>query len=64
MKCFFCHKKLAPSFKNVTNLERFLSMRKKIVRRDKTNLCARHQRKLAREIKYARFLALIPYISY
>lgn len=63
-KCFFCQNKLEPSYKEIKNLERFLSSRKKILRRDKTNLCAKHQRKLTKEIKYARFLGLLPYVSY
>lgn len=62
--CFFCKYKIEPSFKDSENLEKFLSPRKKIVGRDRSGLCAKHQRKLTREIKYARYLALIPYVSY
>lgn len=64
MKCFFCQYKIEPNFKDVENLEKFLSPRKKILSREKTNVCAKHQRKLSKHIKYARFLALIPYVSY
>jgi len=64
MKCFFCQYKTEPSFKDVDNLEKFLSSRKKILSREKTGLCAKHQRTLTKQIKYARFLALIPYVSY
>ncbi len=64
MKCFFCQYKTEPSFKEVENLEKFLSPRKKILGREKTGICAKHQRKLTKHIKYARFLALIPYVSY
>jgi small subunit ribosomal protein S18 len=64
MKCFFCQYKTEPSFKDVDNLEKFLSSRKKILSREKTGLCAKHQRALTKQIKYARFLALIPYVSY
>ncbi len=63
-KCFFCQYKTDPSFKDLDNLEKFLSPRKKIVNREKTHLCAKHQRCLTKEIKYARYLALIPYVSY
>lgn len=63
-KCFFCEYKQNPSYKNIENLEKFLSPRKKILSRDKTGLCAKHQRMLTKEIKYARYLALIPYVSY
>lgn len=64
MKCFFCQYNSNPSFKDVENLEKFLSSRKKMVSRDRSSVCAKHQRKLTREIKYARFLGLIPYVSY
>lgn len=64
MKCFFCQYKTGPSFKDPDNLQKFLSQRKKIVSREKSGLCAKHQRALTKEIKYARFLGLIPYVSY
>ena len=64
MKCFFCQYNSSPSFKDLENLEKFLSQRKKVLSRERSGLCAKHQRKLTQEIKYARFLALIPYVSY
>ena len=64
MKCFFCQYKLSPSYKEVENLGKFLSPRKKILGREKTGVCAKHQRMLTKEIKYARYLALLPYVSY
>lgn len=64
MKCFFCQYKTNPNYKDVENLEKFLSPRKKILGRKKTGVCAKHQRMLTKHIKYARFLALIPYVSY
>jgi small subunit ribosomal protein S18 len=64
MKCFFCQYKINPSFKDVDNLEKFLSPRKKILHREKTSVCAKHQRALTKELKYARYLALISYVSY
>lgn len=63
-KCFFCHYKTTPSFKDITQLEKFLTVRKKIVSSENSSVCAKHQRQLAKQIKYARFLSLIPYISY
>lgn len=64
MKCFFCQYKTNPSFKDIDNLEKFLTTRKKIINREKSGVCAKHQRSLTKEIKYARYLALIPYVSY
>lgn len=64
MNCFYCKFKISPSFKDIDNLTKFLSPRGKILNRKKTGLCARHQRHLSKQVKYARFLALIPYVSY
>jgi len=64
MKCFFCQYKSEPNFKDIDNLEKFLSPRKKITHREKSGVCAKHQRRLTKEVKHARFLALIPYVSY
>ncbi len=63
-QCFFCQYKSGPDYKDIDNLKKFISFRKKIRGRDKTRLCAKHQRKLTKQIKYARFLGLLPYISY
>jgi small subunit ribosomal protein S18 len=63
-KCFFCQYNVLPSFKDIDNLEKFLSPRKKILNREKTGVCAKHQRRLTKHIKYARYLGLIPYVSY
>lgn len=63
-KCFFCQHQIMPSFKDIDNLEKFISPRKKIIGRDKTRVCARHQRELTKQIKYARYLGLLPYVSY
>lgn len=63
-KCFFCKYHIEPSFKDVDNIVKFLSQRKKILNRERSGICAGHQRKLTKQIKYARYLALVPYVSY
>lgn len=63
-QCFFCKYNSDPDFKDIENLEKFLTPRKKIVSREKSNVCARHQRLLTKQIKYARYFALLPYVSY
>ncbi len=61
--CIFCKKKdLEIDYKNVELLSRFLSAKGKIISRRISKTCAKHQRKLARQIKRARFLALLPYL--
>jgi small subunit ribosomal protein S18 len=51
------------NYKNIFQLKKYTSRRGKIVRREKTNLSAKEQRKVAREIKRARYMALLPYIN-
>jgi len=62
-KCFFCQKKIEPDYKKPEILEQFLSERKRILPHLVTGICAKHQRKLAREIKRSRHLALLPFVS-
>ncbi len=60
--CYFCEKGKDPSYKNYEELVRFISERGKIIGRRQTGICPKHQRMLAREIKRARQLGLIPYL--
>jgi len=43
-------------------LRQFLTERARIKSRRQTNLCNRHQKRLALQIKRARQLALLPYV--
>lgn len=63
LNCFFCQSNLMPDYKDLETLSRFVSDRGKIVSRTRTGVCAKHQRRLAREIKRARYLALIPFVA-
>jgi len=60
-KCFFCQKKKQPNYKEVDVLKKFVSDRGKILRRNYTGLCQKHQKRLARAVKRARYLALLPF---
>lgn len=62
--CFYCSHKVDPSFEDTVNLQKFLTARKKITTAERSQLCAKHQRKTAKAVKYARFLALLPYTAY
>ncbi len=59
--CFFCQSKTTPAYTDIVVLRRFITDRAKIVPKDKSNVCSRHQRALAKQIKYARHLALLPF---
>lgn len=48
-------------YKDVNSLRPFISERGKILPRRVTGTCARHQRIVAREIKKARQIAILPY---
>jgi small subunit ribosomal protein S18 len=62
-KCPFCGSGAAPDYKKADVLQNYLSDRGRIVGRGRTGVCAKHQRMLAREIKRARYLALLPYVA-
>jgi small subunit ribosomal protein S18 len=53
--------KTLPNYKDVLLLRRFLSDKFKINSISRTSLSAKNQRKLAIEIKKARYMGLLPY---
>lgn len=61
--CAFCANTWVPDYKNAALLRRFISERGKIVNHVRSGTCAKHQRSLSVEIKRARHLALMPFIS-
>jgi small subunit ribosomal protein S18 len=58
---YFAVNDMVPNYKDVDTLRRFITERAKIRPRRQTGLSAKNQRKLAREIKRARHLALLPF---
>jgi small subunit ribosomal protein S18 len=63
--CRLCRESITHiDYKDVKRLEKFMTDRGKIVSRRSSGNCALHQRMIARAIKRARFLALLPYIKY
>ena len=52
-----------PDYKRVDKLCQFISDRGKIIGRTRSGVCAKHQRRLAKEIKKARYLALLPFAT-
>jgi len=62
--CIFCQDKNASvDYKRPDVLERFITDRGKILPRRVTGTCAKHQRIVAREIKRARTIALLPFVE-
>jgi small subunit ribosomal protein S18 len=62
--CHFCRDKVDQiDYKDFQSLRRYLSDRGKIRSRRITGACRRHQSQLARAVKRARELALLPYVG-
>ena len=51
------------NYKNVKVLQKFISFYGKIEPRKRSGCCAKHQRIMAREIKRARQVALLPFTA-
>ncbi len=58
--CQMCAGK-SVDYKDVNIVSKYISEKGKILPRRMTGACAKHQREIAKQIKYARFMALIPY---
>ena len=61
--CPFCKNKKEPSYKEIRELEVYLSDRARILPATRTGLCFKHQKRLTRAVKQARVLALLPIIE-
>lgn len=61
--CLFCIEGKDPYFGQIEVLERFLTERGKIIARKRTGVCSKHQKRLSKAIKQARFLALLPFLK-
>ena len=62
--CQFCtDKEVNIDYKNEDLLHRYVQEDGKIRPRRQTGTCAHHQRMLAREIKRARHIALLPFVA-
>ena len=60
--CAFCQEKLdVIDYKDVNRLKKFISEGGKILPRRMSGTCASHQRTLAKAIKLARIVALLPF---
>jgi small subunit ribosomal protein S18 len=62
--CPYCRDKIdRVDYKDLSTLRRFVSERGKIRSRRITGACRRHQSQVARAVKRARELALLPYVA-
>ena len=62
--CPLCaDKNLKLDYKNADQLRKFVNEKGKILPRRMTGACAKHQRYIAKQVKRARFMALIPFVK-
>ena len=50
-------------YKDVAVVTKYITEKGKIMPRRMTGACAKHQRHISQQIKWARFMALIPYVK-
>lgn len=62
-RTYYCPDGKCFDYKDINTLQRYIGETGKIKPRRQTGNCARCQRELAREIKRARHLALLPFVE-
>ena len=63
-KCYFCQKGIKHiDYKDVETLKMFITERGSIRSARSTGTCPKHQRALARAIKRARIMGLLPFVD-
>lgn len=61
-QCSFCSRNIQDiDFRQISVISKYVSSQNKIIDPQHTGICAKHQRKLAKAIKRARRMALLPY---
>lgn len=60
--CQMCAGK-SVDYKDVMIINKYINEKGKIMSRRMTGACAKHQRHIAEQIKYARLMALIPFVK-
>lgn len=61
--CRFCANKTKIDYKDSDALRRYMTERGKILPRRITGTCAKHQREVAKAIKRARSIGLLPFVA-
>ena len=60
--CQMCAGK-SVDYNDVMIINKYINDKGKILPRRMSGACAKHQRHIAEQVKYARFMALIPYVK-
>jgi small subunit ribosomal protein S18 len=61
--CRFCANKTKIDYKDTDSLRRYTTERGKILPRRITGTCSKHQREVAKAIKRARAICLLPFVA-
>jgi small subunit ribosomal protein S18 len=62
--CRFCKEKISQiDYKDAETLKNYITERGKILPSRITGNCAKHQRRLCKAVKRARYVALLPYVG-
>jgi small subunit ribosomal protein S18 len=62
--CYFCANKISTvDYKDGQTLRRFMSPHAKIMSRQRTGSCPKHQRMITTALKRARHMALLPFVA-
>lgn len=62
--CYFCANKISTvDYKDSQTLRRFMSPHAKILSRNRTGSCPKHQRMITTSLKHARHMALLPFVG-
>jgi small subunit ribosomal protein S18 len=64
LKCPLCESGTKDiNYKEIYQLKKYTSVRGKIISTEKSGVCTKHQRRITKAIKRARYMALLPYSS-
>lgn len=62
-KCYCCESKSSLSWVDYEKFDQYLSPRGRIIGRNENGMCMKHQRLLAKVMKQARHLGLLPFVT-
>jgi len=62
-QCYFCANNKDLDYKDTETLKKFLTPQARIMPKKQSEVCAKHQRRLAEAIKRSRFMALLPFVA-
>lgn len=62
LNCNFCKEKKEVDFREIELINQSISDRGKIIGKDRSGICSKHQRQLTKNIKYARYIGLAPFV--